>query len=177
MLPLRQPDLSSASDRLVTGQAHYEFRARPDNFCVDTEFNCFLGRSINLVGIRRHLKPAISSSTEEGLVRSERTRPRLIRRVFSLKIFLLPSVQPERIRTTGLLPGTKGFLLSRFQEFLSIVQVGSKVRVCSIGAERNNRGTRRFRSTSVDQKLKLWLSIGREEPRHALTVNFVGSLF
>jgi hypothetical protein len=64
----------------------------PDNFGVDTEFNRFLGRLVNLVAFQTHLKPAIFSSTEEGLARSERARPRLILRVFSLKISLLPSV-------------------------------------------------------------------------------------
>jgi hypothetical protein len=54
---------------------------------VDTEINRFLRRLVNLVAFQPHLKPAIFSSTEEGLVRSERARARLILRVFSLKNF------------------------------------------------------------------------------------------
>jgi hypothetical protein len=46
----------------------------PDNFGVDTEFNRFLGRLVNLVAFQTHLKPAIFSSTEEGLARGQSER-------------------------------------------------------------------------------------------------------
>jgi hypothetical protein len=144
-------------------------------------------------------------------VRSERARPRLILRVFSLKIFLLLSVSLSvygrlafysvlrdfAFRVSGISEHCSGWVqgagLVPLQRMATAVLVartehlridfGGRARTRGLvgsgsrrtATENNNRETRRFRSTPFDQKLMLWLSIGRGETHHALTVNIVRS--